>query len=142
MADVYYVPGLKSNLLSAGHLLRNGFDIHFRDNTCFLLKNNLLVARIVVAKNNLFPLRLQTSNLLCLTSIEKNSKLQHDRYGHLNYESLKLFSSKSMVEGLPQINHIEDVCECQIGKLHRHSLSFTFFLACEETFATYPLRYL
>ena len=25
MADVYYIPGLKSNLISAGHLLKKGF---------------------------------------------------------------------------------------------------------------------
>ena len=30
VSEVYYVPGLKSNLLSMGHLLRKGYDIRLR----------------------------------------------------------------------------------------------------------------
>ena len=57
MSDVYYVPILKNNLLSVGHLLRKGFNVHFRDNSCFLSKNNQLVAKIGAAINNLIPLK-------------------------------------------------------------------------------------
>ncbi|CAL8157459.1 unnamed protein product [Prunus armeniaca] len=123
MAEVYYVPGLKSNLLSMGHLLKKGFDINLHDSTCFLSKKNQIVAKIGVVANNLFPLKLQTTNLSCFVGIEKGiSKLWHDRYGHMNYASLKLLSSKEMVDGLPQIDHIDDVCEeCQLGKQHRNS---------------------
>ncbi|CAL8122065.1 unnamed protein product [Prunus armeniaca] len=123
MAEVYYVPGLKSNLLSMGHLLKKGFDINLHDGTCFLSKKNQIVAKIGVAANNLFPLRVQTTNLSCFVGIEKGiSKLWHDTYGHMNYASLKLLSSKEMVDALPQIDHIDDVCEeCQLGKRHRNS---------------------
>jgi transposase InsO family protein len=56
-------------------------------------------------------------------SAEKEvSKLWHDRYGHLNYGSLKLLSNKRMVHGLPQIDPVDGVCEdCQFGKQHRSS---------------------
>lgn len=122
MSEVYYVPGLKSNLLSAGHLLRRGYDIHFHDNACFLSKKDQLIAKIGVAGNNLFPLKLETTNLSCFVGREKGtSRLWHDRFGHLNYGSLKLLATKNMVEGLPQINEEEGVCEeCQFGKQHRN----------------------
>ena len=121
MSDVYYVPGLKNNLLSVGHLLRKGFNVHFHDNTCFLSKNNQLVAKIGAAANNLFPLMLQIANLACLAGADDSiSKLWHERFGHLNYGSLKLMSTKNMVEGLPRINQVNEVCEaCQLGKQHR-----------------------
>lgn len=44
MSEVYCVPGLKNNLLSAGHLLKKGYDIHFRDMACYLSKNNQVMA--------------------------------------------------------------------------------------------------
>ncbi|XP_052484453.1 uncharacterized protein LOC128039833 [Gossypium raimondii] len=40
MSEVYFVPGLKNNLLSVGHLLKKGYDIHFRDMACYLSKKN------------------------------------------------------------------------------------------------------
>ena len=120
ISEVYYVPGLKNNLLSIGHLLKKGYDIHFHNNSCFLSKQNQLVAKISVAANNLFPLSLETPNMAYLTSVDKRiSKLWHERFGHLNYGSLKLLSRKTMVKGLPQIDLVEEVCEeCQLGKQH------------------------
>ncbi|XP_059650082.1 uncharacterized protein LOC132295826 [Cornus florida] len=71
MSEVYYVPGLKGNLLSTGHLLRKGYDIHFHDNACIMTKNNQLVAKIGMAANNLFPFKLQIANISCFTSVDK-----------------------------------------------------------------------
>ncbi|KAL1135987.1 hypothetical protein V6Z11_A12G210400 [Gossypium hirsutum] len=63
MSEVYFVPGLKNNLLSVGHLLKKGYDIHFRDMACYLSKKNQVVARVGVASNNLFSLTLQNQNM-------------------------------------------------------------------------------
>ncbi|XP_070664442.1 uncharacterized protein [Malus domestica] len=119
VSEVYYVPGLKSNLLSMGHLLRKGYDIRLRGDFCVLKKEDKFVAKVGLAANNLFPLKLQTTKLSCFVSAEKEvSKLWHDRYGHLNYGSLKLLSNKRMVHGLPQIDPVDGVCEdCQFGKV-------------------------
>ncbi|XP_016690818.1 uncharacterized protein [Gossypium hirsutum] len=40
MFEVYFVPGLQNNLLSVGHLLKKGYDIHFRDMACYLSRKN------------------------------------------------------------------------------------------------------
>ena len=121
MSEVYYVPGLQCNLLSIGQLLKKGFDIHFHDNMCILRKKSLLVAKIPVAPNNLFPLKLEVSNINCFKCVKgENSKLWHDRFGHLNMGSLNLLSKKKMVSGLPEIVQMTGICDaCQLGKQHR-----------------------
>jgi hypothetical protein len=122
MSDVYYVPGLRSNLLSAGHLLRKGYEINLHDKLCILTKENQIVTKIPLASNNLFPIQLKVTNVAShFTSTNGEiSKLWHDRYGHLNYGALKLLSEKKMVDGLPQIDQLNEVCDaCQLGKQHR-----------------------
>ncbi|XP_074353008.1 uncharacterized protein LOC141692171 [Apium graveolens] len=59
----------------------------------------------------------------CLKSVIKNdSWLWHLRYGHLGFSGLKLLSKTKMVDGLPEINEPENLCEaCVKGKQHRQS---------------------
>ncbi|KAM2252992.1 hypothetical protein ACFX1S_007433 [Malus domestica] len=46
------------------------------------------------------------------------------RYGHLNFRSLKLLQSEGMVLGLPEIQDSNDVCQgCVLGKHHREPFS-------------------
>ena len=56
MSEVYFLPGLKSNLLSAGHLMKKGYDLHMHHNACTISKGNQVIAKIGVTSNNLFPL--------------------------------------------------------------------------------------
>ena len=80
-----------------------------------------IIAKIPVAPNNLFPLKLEVSNIDCFKCVEgENSKLWHDRFGHLNMGSLNLLSKKKMVSGLPEIVQMTRICDaCQLGKQHR-----------------------
>ena len=78
--------------------MKKGFDIHFVDDCCTMKKKNHLVENIGIGSNNLFPLKLDIVNGSCfLTANEEISKLWHDRYGHLNFQSLKELSSKTIV---------------------------------------------
>jgi len=46
--------------------------------------------------------------------------LWHARYGHLNFRSLRDLGVREMVEGIPTISRIEQVCDgCALGKQHR-----------------------
>ncbi|XP_074328419.1 uncharacterized protein LOC141666328 [Apium graveolens] len=58
-----------------------------------------------------------------LKSVIKNdSWLWHLRYGHLGFSGLKLLSKTKMVDGFPEINEPENLCEaCVKGKQHRQS---------------------
>ncbi|GAA0166120.1 transmembrane signal receptor [Lithospermum erythrorhizon] len=74
--------------------------------------------------NKLFPLKLDVVNGMCFipTSNDEVSKLWHDRFGHLNFRSLKEMSTKEIIQGLPKIDVINEVCEeCLLGKQH-HSV--------------------
>ncbi|XP_073223450.1 uncharacterized protein [Cicer arietinum] len=46
----------------------------------------------------------------------------HMRDGHLNFGALKIMGEKSMVKGMPSINHLSQLCEgCLLGKQARKS---------------------
>ena len=126
ISDVYYVPAMKSNILSLGQLLEKGFIINMKDRYITLkdARGNL-IARVEMTKNRLFPLTLRHDTLKCMKSVIKDeSWLWHLRFGHLNFGGLKLLSAKNMVKGLPHIDHPNEVCEgCILGKHHRPSFS-------------------
>jgi hypothetical protein len=48
------------------------------------------------------------------------STLWHNRYGHINFETLIAMSVKGSVEGLPKIEKVDQICEgCALGKQSR-----------------------
>jgi hypothetical protein len=62
MSDVYYVSGLKHNLMSTGQLLQKGYIIYMEDNHCVIMDkypSNQLIAKIQMTSNKMFPLTLK-----------------------------------------------------------------------------------
>jgi hypothetical protein len=54
MSDVYYVSGLKHNLMSTGQLLQKGYIIYMEDNHCVIMDkcpSNQLIAKIQMTSN-------------------------------------------------------------------------------------------
>ncbi|XP_012846975.1 PREDICTED: uncharacterized protein LOC105966952, partial [Erythranthe guttata] len=100
MSEVYYVHNLTSNLLSVGHLMRKDFNMFFDDFTCLLKKKDQHIANIDMIGNNNFSIKLDNFEASShLTVNEDVSKLWHDRFGHLNFQSLKELSIKEIVQG-------------------------------------------
>ena len=61
MYDVYYVSGLKHNLMSTIKLLQKGYLIYMEYNHCVIMEkypSNQLIARIQITRNKMFPLTL------------------------------------------------------------------------------------
>ncbi|GKV01270.1 hypothetical protein SLEP1_g13835 [Rubroshorea leprosula] len=138
ITQVYYVPTLKSNILSLGQLLEMGYDIHLKDG-CLTLRDGSdnLVAKVPMEKNRMFLLNVHVDHPRSLkTCVEEASWLWHLRLGHLNFGGLKALASEEMVNGLPKINHPNQLCEgCFFGKQARKSFPK------EATFrATKPLQ--
>ncbi|XP_022889291.1 uncharacterized protein LOC111404759 [Olea europaea var. sylvestris] len=65
ISQVYYVPTLKSNILSLGQLLENGYDIHLK-NRCLTLRDvsHKLIAKVPMEKNRMFLLNVFYSMLM------------------------------------------------------------------------------
>ena len=55
--DVYYIPALKSNIISLGQLVEKGYDIQMRENS-LIIRNQVreLIANVEMSKNRLFTL--------------------------------------------------------------------------------------
>ncbi|KAL4369109.1 hypothetical protein GQ457_05G014540 [Hibiscus cannabinus] len=119
ITDVYYVPKLKSNILSLGQLLEKGYEIHMKDRYLWLRNQYAnLIAKVSMSKNRMFVLNLKTINEKCLkASVVNEAWCWHMRFGHLNFGALKMLGEKKMVNGIPSISHPNQLCEaCLLGK--------------------------
>ncbi|GMI66347.1 hypothetical protein HRI_000304000 [Hibiscus trionum] len=122
ISNVFFVPDLKTNLLSVGQLQEKGYEIFIKDGVCRIQDENLgLIAQVNMTTNWMFPLYLNNATQSCFSARMKNEAwLWHFRYGHLNFGGLKLLQQKRMVTGLLKIESPSQVCEeCVVGKQHR-----------------------
>ncbi|KAH0752735.1 hypothetical protein KY285_005883 [Solanum tuberosum] len=69
IGEVFYVPGLKTNLLSAGQLQEKGYELNIKGGVCKIREPRLgLIAQISMSSNRLFPLYLHNSIKSCLSA--------------------------------------------------------------------------
>ena len=102
--------------------MEKDYTVQMEDSTLSLNdKNKRIIAKVHMSKNQMFSINIKIEIERCYqANLKEESRLWHLRYGHLNYESLKLLSSKGMVNGLPIIKHPKEVCEgCIVGKQTR-----------------------
>jgi len=67
MEDVYYVPNLKINILSMGHLLEKGYSVFMKNRMLQLKeKNDRVIADMEMTKNRMFKLYLKNVQEKCL----------------------------------------------------------------------------
>lgn len=71
--------------------------------------------------NRLYTVKLGSVEPICLLMKHDDAAWQwHARFGHLNFRSLRDLGRKEMVEGMPVVDHVEQVCDgCTLGKQHR-----------------------
>lgn len=121
ISDVYYVPDLSTNLLSLGQLQEKKLAILIKDGSCKVYHDEVgLIIHTSMTANRMFVLLAETPTTSCLQVTHDETNLWHKRFGHLNHQGLQILSKKQMVEGLPQIEKIDGVCEvCAKGKQHR-----------------------
>lgn len=129
---VYFVPGLKNNLLSVGQLQQKGLRIIFEGDTCEIWhkQQRRLIMHSLMTTNRMFvvtaivrePKEAMEANQVQNT-METMEETWHKRFGHLNHNSLLTLAEKAMVEGLPKINTNGTVCEvCMKGKQIREKI--------------------
>lgn len=105
ISDVFYVPGMKSILLTIGQLLEKGYAMSIQNKQLSILdKRGTLILKTPLTINRMFRIDISSGHYSCLNAIVKDeSWLWHLRYGHLNFRSLKLLAQENMVTGLPSI---------------------------------------
>jgi len=121
--DVYYVPDLKTNILSMGQLMEKGYSVIMKDRV-LELKHKLghLIARVEMKQNRMYKLELRCLKL----NVEDEAMKWHFRFGHLHFGGLTELVQKEMVRGLPNIEFKKNFCEdCVLGKHQRASLPKT-----------------
>lgn len=63
----------------------------------------------------LYVLCMKVTRPVCLAAHHDNEAWHwHDWYGHLHFDTLQGISCKNMVRGLPQIDHIEQLCDSYV----------------------------
>lgn len=136
--DVYYVPNIKTNILSLGQLTEKGYSIFLKDRLLHLKdKQGRLVARVEMERNRMYKLNLKGIREKCLqVNVEGKASLWHHRFGHLHHGGLKELAKKNMVHGLPNMDYEGIFCEeCVLSKHVR-----TPFQKKAEYWAKQPLE--
>ncbi|TXG59142.1 hypothetical protein EZV62_016971 [Acer yangbiense] len=122
ISNVLFVLSLHQNLLSIGQLSEKGYDMRIYKRVCTINDEQKgLIAKVNMSPNRLFPMHIKSDTLPCFSFvIGDGSWLWHMRFGHVNFRSLKLLSSRKMVSELPVIDPPDRVCEaCVMGKKHK-----------------------
>ena len=132
---MYYVPDLKSNILSMGQLMEKGYSVLMKDLVLYLKdKSNILIARVDMKKNKMYKLDLKIVQERCLKlDVKEEAMMWHFRFGHLNFGGLAKLVKTEMVRGLPTVEFEKKFCEeCVLGKHPRTSFSRTVEYRAKE----------
>jgi transposase InsO family protein len=122
LADVYYIPSLRSNIISVGQLDEGGYKIAISHGVMTIHDPvQSLLARVKRSDNRLYTGILTHDAPVCLmTRSEDTTWRWHARFSHLHFRALHALSRKGMVHGMPEVDRIEEYCDgCALGKQHR-----------------------
>ncbi|PKU79836.1 Retrovirus-related Pol polyprotein from transposon TNT 1-94 [Dendrobium catenatum] len=122
--NLYFVPDLKSSILSMGKLMEKGYSVFMKDQVLqFKDKKGWLVTQINMAKNRMYKINLVYVREKCLqVDVEDKASLWHFRFGHLYYGGLQKLLKNKMVYRLPEVDYTNKICEdCIFGKHARSS---------------------
>jgi transposase InsO family protein len=123
LSDVYFFPQLKDNIISLGQLDENGCKYSAEDGVMTVLdRQRKVLARVRRTKNRMYILNIPKAEPVCLKAHAKEASwLWHMRYGHVNFRLLRSLATDGMVEGMPVLDQVEQVCDgCMVAKQRRH----------------------
>lgn len=122
LADVYFNPDLKSNIISLGQATESGCEIRMKEETLTLHdKDGRLIVKAKRSKNRLYkvPMDIVDHKCLQLTTLSESTRW-HTRLGHIGANSMKATIKESLVIGLPTLTVESEMCaSCLLGKQTR-----------------------
>lgn len=123
MNDVYFIPELRSNIISLGQATESGCDIRLRKELLTMHdQHGKLLVRATRSKNRLYKVRMgiRDTSHLHLSEISESSRW-HARLGHVNTATMKVMMQKELVTGVSSINVLKELCSsCLLGKQTRN----------------------
>ena len=122
LSNVYYIPGLRSNIVSLGQATEAGCEVRMKDNTLMLFdRSGELMVRTTRSRNRLYKVILQADIVQCLLiPSSSESATWHARLGHVNTETMRMMINKELVIGIPRITIEKETCvSCLLGKQTR-----------------------
>jgi hypothetical protein len=122
LTGVYYIPRLMANIISLGQLEDVVYKIVVH--VGYLKpwdRSDTLPAKVKRGQNRLYILYLDIDRPVCLAAQGGSLAWRwHARYEHLNFHALRKLADIAMVNGLPEIDHVDQVCDGYlIGKQKR-----------------------
>jgi hypothetical protein len=122
LTDVYYIPKLKTSIVSLGQLDETGCPSAIRGGFMIVWdRNDRLLVKVPRSPNRLYKVVLKIGQPVCLSAHNNESAwIWHERLGHQNFGTLQTMARDGMVHGLPRIGHVDQLCDaCLAGKQRR-----------------------
>jgi hypothetical protein len=109
LTNVYYIPKLKSNIISLGQLEEGGCEVRLKNGYLKVFDcEGKLVINVPRTGNRLYTLKLNVVPPVCLhMNMTNEAWIWHARYGHLNFRALRDLGRKQMVQGMPMVDRVE-----------------------------------
>jgi len=109
LTNVYYIPKLKSNIVSLGQLQEAGCDVRLHNGKLIIVDSEgVFIISTPRTSNRLYTLKNAVVPPVCLyMNLEDQNWLWHARFGHLNFRALRDLARKEMVEGMPIVDQVE-----------------------------------
>ena len=120
--DVYFIDGLKHNLLSVGQLVDKVYQLQFIEKTSIIKdKDGKLIGIGTRSRGNVF--QLNPIEMTCLVAKVDNSQLWHRLFCHINFENIVKDSNTFVVRDLPRIMKHTNIIykECVMAKKNKVS---------------------
>jgi hypothetical protein len=121
LTDVFFIPSLRSNIISVGQLDEGGCAIDIKRGKTIHDPTERMFARVRHTGSRLYTGVLTIDAPVCLMAQGNEITWRwHARMGHLHFRVLRAMASKDMVRGMPVIDRVIEYCDgCTLGKQHR-----------------------
>ena len=99
LRNVYYIPALRSNIISLGQATEFGCEVRMKDDKLLLFdRDGQMLVKSTRAKNRLYKVNLQVDLIQCLQVKEYgDSTTWHARLGHISRETMRVMVHKELV---------------------------------------------
>jgi transposase InsO family protein len=109
--------------VSLGQLDEGGCPVHIDKGVLRIWDEwRRLIARVRRSAARLYLLRLKLARPVCLVARRSDEAWRwHERFGHLHFDALRKLAKDEMVRGRPDIEHVEQLCDCCVAAKQRRT---------------------